>query len=284
MLKKLFEKKKEEGTFVEHKMKTRFEQRKTVIFMLTIIAIIGWVYIFFGSTIFTVQTLDIQGTEILERGEVAVLVNELLEDQRHWPLREKNIFFINNDLIISGLKETLFVENVIVDKIYPNILRLKIEERQSSLYIFVEHSLYEIDRHGIVTDEFSDAEEEEILERTNDPRATRDTNAPILKIRQVSNIPIQGQEFASEFRTETWLDTFKVLGDLGFGYRNAVLDYTTSSKLILDMFEPYDVYLDILEPLEPQINGFYTFLRVRDTNVPIYEYIDARVPGKVFFK
>jgi hypothetical protein len=284
MLKKLFEQKKEEGTFVEDRMHSRMERRRTVIVLLFISALIGWLYIFFGSNTFTVTSVEIEGLDTLERGEVAMLVDEFLEDQRQWPFREKNLFFINANEIASGLKEALFLENVDVDKIYPNILRLKIEERQSTLFLLTGRSLYEIDRHGIVTKEFNKKEQEEILDRIDDPSISHQMDLPIIKIRESSETPVPGQEYVSEFRSTSWLDTFQVLHDLGFGYRNAVLDYTTSSKLVLNMFEPYEVYIDLLDPLEPQIASFYAFMKARDPNVPIYEYVDTRIPGKVFFK
>jgi hypothetical protein len=279
-----FKKQKEEGTFVEHRLKSRREKRTAVVLLLAAVAGIGWLYVFFGSAIFVVNRIEISGLERLDRGEVETAVDRIVRNECRWPFRKKNIFLINTDVIARELKEAFFIENAAVDKKYPNILRLNIEERTSSLVLLAENKFYELDRHGAVTDEFIDEEQEAILARINDPALSSDNDAPILKIRNPASRPVVGSEFMTEFQTTSLLDAFKVLGDLGFGCRNAVFDYATSTKLILNMFEPYEVYFDILEPMEPQIEGYYVFMDVRDKNVPIYEYVDARVPGKIFFR
>jgi hypothetical protein len=279
-----FKKQKEEGTFVEHRLKSRREKRTAVVLLLAAVAVIGWLYVFFGSAIFVVNRIEISGLERLDRGEVEAAVDRIARNERRWPFREKNIFFINTDVIAFELKEAFFIENVTVDKLYPNILRLNIEERTSSLVLLMENKLYELDRHGVVTDEFTVEEQEAILARIQDPVSSFSRDAPILKVRNPAARPAVGSEFMTDSQTTALLDAFKVLGDLGFGCRNAVLDYATSTKLVLNMFEPYEVYFDILEPLEPQIEGYYVFMDVRDKNVPIYEYVDARVPGKIFFR
>lgn len=285
MLKGLFERKKQQGTFVEHRLHTKYERRKMTLILLGSFAVTGWVYVLFGSHLFTIQHIRIDGLERLERGEVMAFIDEQIDSQRTWPVRERNIFVIDTEEIICAMEDELFIEKITVDKVYPNILRLNIEERHSSLILFVDESFYEVDHYGIITREIISKEEKEsIWQFIYNAPATQKSDTPILKIRGVSKQPVQGQEFVSEFRSRIWLDTFEVLEDLGFGYRNAVIDYATSSKIVLNMFEPYEVYFDMLEPLEPQINGFYAFMKAKDSNTPIREYVDARVLGKVFYK
>ncbi|MBD3251951.1 FtsQ-type POTRA domain-containing protein [Candidatus Uhrbacteria bacterium] len=283
-LSKWFTPKKDEGTFVEHKLKTMQERRKTTLLFLSAVAVIGWIYFFFGTTYFTVQRIQIEGLELLNRGEVEELVEEELQRQRQWPVRSGHLLTINTTKLKNALHERLFIDSVTVDKEYPNILRLSIEERQSWLILLLDNEFYEIDRYGVITNEYLNEEADEVLDRIYDNPVAQNTSVPVLQILDDAHMPVVGQEFVTAFRTTVWLDTFKVLDDLGFGYRNAILDYATSTKLVLNMYEPYDVYFDLLEPLEPQINGFYVFMKLKGEEAVIREYVDARVPNKVFYR
>ena len=284
-------KKKEEGVFVEDRLKLKTAQKRTVLMLAYSIAMLGWAYVLFFSDIFTVHHIQIEGIEELDKREVEDLARESLDIYRIWPFRAGNLFVLNLNQIQKDLSEKVFAESVIVDKIYPNILRLKIEERQSSLILVLEDTFYEIDRFGVLTKELeSDEEIQQLRDQYEISSVLRENYPPILRVVDQSMRPIIGDEFVSEYRMEGWLDTFQTLKKAGFGYREAVLESPTSTKLILDMFEPYQVYLDVsgfseqlTGSLKAQIESYYTFMKVHEDS-DIREYIDARIPGKVFYK
>lgn len=274
---------KPEGTFVEDRLRTKRVQRRTAIMLLSGTALLGWLYIFFFSTIFTVQKIEIEGIKTLERGGVEKSTQEAMDKMRVWPFRFRNIFFINEKQLSSELKDTLFTQSVIVDKIYPNILRLKIQERQSSLVLMKGTSFWQIDRNGVITRAIeNDTERAQLNDRLVHPTKDPSSVLPILEISQDVD-PIVGNTYVTDFRVSLWLDTFKSLQDEGFGYRHALVEYATSTKLILNMFEPYSVYLDLMEPIEPQIESYYEFKRAKK-DVEIKEYIDARIPGRIYYQ
>jgi hypothetical protein len=274
---------KPEGTFVEERLRTRCTQKKTVIVILGALAFTGWLYIFFFSDIFIVDRLEIEGIQVLERGEVEEATEDALKGMRVFPFQTKNIFFINTDGLSTKLTDKLFAQSVTVDKKVPNILRLKIEERQTSLVILKESKFWQIDRNGIIVREIVDEPERVSIQgQIDNPVSDRGSVLPVLEI--IKDIdPVAGNSYVTDFRVSMWLDTFKSLQDLGFGYRHATVESATSTKLVLNMFEPYDVYIDILEPVEPQIESLYEFLRMKK-DVKIKEYIDARIPGKIYYK
>lgn len=264
-------------------MRVKRSQRRVVVGLLYGTAFLGWLYIFFFSTIFTIQKIEIEGTKTLERGGVEEKAMEAIDNMRVWPFRYRNIFLINEKQLSSELMDTLFAQSVIVDKIYPNILRLKIQERQSSLVIMKEGSFWQIDRNGVITRSIEDASEKAQLEdQISHPVKDPSSVLPILEISHDVD-PIVGNTYVTDFRVSLWLDTFKSLQDEGFGYRHALVEYATSTKLILNMFEPYNVYMDLMEPIEPQVKSYYEFKRAKKDAV-IHEYIDARIPGKIYYQ
>jgi len=283
LFRKTLQVEKHEGTFVEDRLRTRGSQKKTVIALLSGVAIIGWIYVFFFSDIFVVQQFEIEGTKALGRGEVVDAANTAIQKMRIWPFKSGNIFLIKENDLSRTLTDKLFAQSVVVDKKLPNILRLKIEERQSSLVILKEGKFWQIDRNGVIMREITDgAEKASIQDQMDHPVADRSSTLPILEISNDVD-PSVGNTYVSDYRVSLWLDAFKSLQDLGFGYRNASVEYATSTKLILNMFEPYNVYIDIMEPIEPQIQGVYDFLKLKK-DVQIHEYIDARIPGKIYYQ
>lgn len=247
------------------------------------IAMVGWAYFLFFSEFFVIGVIQVDGGGGLEREEINRVIEEGVEEQRVFPFREGNIFFTDTEKLEAFLKESLFAQSVTVDKKLPNILRLKIEERQTSLILRVGERMYQVDRSGSIMREISPgAERDAILASMDDPSISR-SNLPLLEVRSLDPQPTVGNAYITDTQMQRWLDAMEGLRERGFGYRSASVERATSSKMILRMFEPYDVYIDIMEPLSSQIQSYYEFMRVKKEE-KIYEYVDVRVPGKIFYK
>jgi hypothetical protein len=274
---------REEGTFVAYRLQTRSTHRKVVLSLLGSVAVIGWLYVLFGSGIFRLKAIDPGALVDLDRGEVVKTAYDAIDDQTHWPMPKRNVLLINKEQLSQTLKQGLFVDSVTVDKVYPDVLRLKIKERQSSIILIANNEFYLLDRNGVGTKNISSDDESEILKRLAKPSPTQKTDTPILSIRGTTEFK-PGDQFVSKETAQAWLKAFQDLSDSSFGYRNAIVDYATSTKLVLNMFEPYDVYFDLLTPLQPQLQSFYAFTRAKSSAIVIHEYVDARIPGRVYYK
>jgi hypothetical protein len=274
---------KEEGTFVAYRMQERSMHRKVVLSILGAVAVIGWLYVIFGSDIFRVKMIDAGTLVDLDRGEVTQTAFSAVDDQTQWPMPKRNILLVNKVKLAQKLKQNLFVDSVVVDKVYPDVLRLKIKERQSSIILIANNEFYLLDRNGIGTRNILGDDEADILKRLDKPSPTSKTDTPILSIHGTPEF-VLGEQFVSKETAQAWLKAFQELSQADFGYRNAIVDYATSTKLILNMFEPYDVYFDLLTPLQPQLQSLYAFMRAKTAAFVIYEYVDARIPGRVYYK
>jgi hypothetical protein len=276
-------KKREEGTFVATRTQAYSARRRAVLGFLAAVAIFGWTYVFFGSGVLDVQTLQIEGLTTQDRGEVARGVWQAIEMQPSFPGQQKNLLLLDVDALSVRLKNELYMENVAVEKFYPNILRLKLEEKQSSVIIAANNEFYLIDRHGIGSARIADEEQGQILSRISQPSPTAKTDTPILTINRGVFFAV-GEPFVPEATVQGWLGAFQELSKAGFGYRRAILEHPTTTKLVLDLYEPYDAYFDLLTPVESQIEAFYAFTKMKPADADIRSYIDVRVPGRVYYK
>jgi len=262
----------------------RSSNRRAITAFLGVVAVLGWAYFFFFSEIFTVQAIEIEGVQRLKRGEVERIMYDIVDQGRVWPFRARNIFVLNADEVAKQLKNELYVEGVAVDKQYPNILRLKLEERQTTIIVMLQESAFEVDRHGIITREVG-ADELRSIASSASSSDRPGSVIPVLSITSASgSLPMVDDEFAAESQVARWLDTFDTLKKRGFGYRSASIELKDSTKLKIDMHESYDVYFDMLSSMEAQIEGFYAFMKAKNADQTVREYIDARIPGKIYFK
>ncbi len=210
-------------------------------------------------------------------------VYTILDQQRLWPIRARNIFAIRIKPLQDQLKDELYAESITVDKKVPNILRLKVTERQSSVIVISHGTAFEVDRHGVVTRILSDDESRTVQAASSSPNHGPPL-VPVLSIQSTSGTPSDSNEFVTEGQMQRWLDTFDGLRKRGFGYRGAFIESSSSTKIILDLFEPYHVYFDLLTPIDAQIDSYYAFIESKKSDMAIHEYIDARIPGRIYYK
>jgi hypothetical protein len=283
MLKKLLHPSREEGAFTNVRHQTSRHRRTVVLLLLSATAVIGWLYVFFGSDIFHVSRMDIEGLVSLNRGQVEREVQAAFDERGMGPWKQVNLLFIDEQDLAAYLEKRLYAERVIVEKSYPNILRLKVIERASSLVVIANNEFYLIDHMGMGLKRISTEEEAAILQRVDSPSRDTSQASPVLHIEHdVSFAP--GETFIGADTARLWLGAFRDLSEAGFGYRNAVLEHPTSTKLILNLFEPYAVYLDLLAAVRPQIESYYAFSKSKTSSMKIREYVDVRVPGRVYYK
>ena len=250
---------------------------------LAAVAVLGWLYVLFGSGIFRVNLVDAGELKSLDRGEVVQETFASLDESARWPWSRRNLLLINEQQFARELERRLFADQVAVEKSYPNVLRLKIKERQSSLFLVANNEFYLVDRKGIVSNRMTAEEETAILKRISKPSPSAQAQVPILTVRELPPTGA-GASVTDETTVQRWLGAFQELSREGFGYRHAILEYATSTKLILNMYEPYDVHFDLLTPMQPQIQSYYAFTKTRAPSVRIYSYVDVRIPGRIYYK
>lgn len=274
---------REEGTFSHVREGVKKTRRHTVLALLIACAVGGWLYVFFGPNFFRVTRVEVSDLVYASRGEVVSSVFDTLDEQGTMPWNRRNIILLDVSPLERELETKLYAERVTVDKVYPNILRLNVQERQSSVIVIANNEFYLVDRFGIGVERISSEDEAAVLQRISDPSSASPQDLPVLTVSDRVAFEA-GEPFVSEWAVQRWLDAFHALKEASFGYRKAAGDYATSTKLILDLYEPYDAYFDLLAPMSPQITGFYAFMKAKPADTVIRHYVDVRVPGKVYYK
>jgi hypothetical protein len=265
----------------------RLEDRRTgygvVLLIVSAFAITGWSWFLFRSGFWDIQTIEINELQALDRGEVMLEVERALNEREWKPWSEKNVLMLNTEKLAATLKDRLFTDEVTVEKFYPNILRLKIKERQRSVVLFSFEQYVLVDGSGIVT---GDAEGD-VLRASKDRVAARafadELHLPVVVMKTADPLA-SGFQIAKPEQIRRWLDATRYLVLGGLKYRFMKVESPESALARFVSERGYDIYVDLTQPLEAQLGTYLAYMKTKPDESAIKEYMDVRVPGKVFVR
>ncbi len=266
----------------ERREKDRKIRTSSIILVIAFV-VVAALWFVFQSGYFDADDIHIEGLRSLEEGDVRREVGEALEAQSKWrPWNSTNVLFMDEAALQERLKERLFAENVIVDKSYPNILRLKVEERQRSVILVSNQNYVLVDTSGVVTG-FADGN---VLSLAQDRIAVRTLaspdSLPVVQLRTDDPL-VPGFQIADAETVQTWIEISRILISRGIDTHFLKIDAPYSSVLRFVMERRYELRLDREKAFEPQIETYETFLQTTGDD-EVREYVDVRVPGKIFYK
>lgn len=264
--------------------RARSTKRRTVFGILSLCAIFGWTYLVFISDVFSVNAVEVRGLKTLDPADITKEVFDLLDARtayRPWPAR--HAWFINREALAEQLKSRLFVIEAAVENSYSNVLRLKIEER-SKRVVFHSHSQYFwLDLQGVATEQLKDDEKLDIQARLLGNRSIRSDEPPVIK-RDLDDQVSTGFVLASPEEAREWIELGEKVRASGLAYREIEPPTSSSSLFKVLSAAGHTVLMDITAPIETQVSTYQVFLKNQPKDIGRPEYIDVRVPGRVYFR
>ncbi|MFA4954378.1 MAG: hypothetical protein WC641_03645 [Patescibacteria group bacterium] len=255
---------------------------------LVILLVIGFfcaatLWFIFVSGFWKVSFFEIQGLQMLDRGEVEKIAFTALDGGAWKPWDKRNIFYVDEKKLAEDLKSQLFAESVTVDKSYPNVLRLIIHEQQRSVVIASKDQLLDVDFNGYVKGELTGSEADKARSRLAG-KALSDPTQPPVVIVDLPEMAVIGYQAANGTRIRQWLDVYSLLNASGVKSRYFRLSLTDAKTLYVRSDGNFFIIFDLFSDLAPQVDSYKRFMQVRPKDAAINEYIDVRVPGRVYVK
>ncbi len=262
---------------------SRIRSSLTAYFLFFIFIIFAIIWFLFFSHFFTIKKFEVENLKVLERGAVVGEMEDFLKSKPGFLKDKKNLILVKEDEIENHLMNTFFVDSVTVDKVYPNILRLKIEERQRSVILVTNNKIYIVDDYGVITDYADEA----IASTTRNYLSSSvpvDTLKEIFVIAPTSTIYEKGFEYTNSNRVRSWLDLSKKLRDAGIWFKALYLSDSELGLVKIILKENKDVIIDADAPLDIQVETLRQFIQSKPKWDDIHEYIDVRIPGRIYYK
>ena len=269
--------------FRSNRLQDRRSSYSVVIVIIAAFAVTGWFWFLFRSGFLDIQTIDTGQLQSLDRGEVVAETERALSEGAWRPWNDKNLLMLNTDALATTLKDRLFAESVTVEKSYPNILRLKIGERQRSVVVASNDQYVLVDGSGIVTA----MAEGDTLRASQDRVAAKafadQIHLPVVVMNTADPLA-PGFQVAKPEEVRRWLDATRYLVLGGLQYRFMKVESPQAALARFVSKKGYDIYFDLTQPLEPQLLTYTAYMKTKPDESKIVEYMDVRVPGKIFVK
>ncbi len=265
--------------------KPLLSKKRITFAILFLVAAVGWMDLLITSDWLTVKDVQAVGLKKLETEDIKREVYAILDGRGEWrPWPARHAWFIDKKKLEEKLKERLFAENVAVDKLSLGVLRLKVEERAKRV-IFHSHQQYVwVDLEGLTTAVLTNDERRDAQSRILGQRPSYIDDAPIVHADLDRELRV-GENAADSDDVRKWIQNAALIMKEGLYYREMTPSQDASSTTAFLLApEGYKVLVDLAEPLLPQIRSYLTFLNASRSEIKVSEYVDARIPGKIYVK
>lgn len=273
----------EPGMFKEEREGRTHKTKGAILGLFIGFVIVSLFWFFLYSDFFKIQKFDVGQLTVLRQEAVTGEIETYFNQPKKWPWGNRNIFFLDEKDLRKYLMSKFFVEDITVDKLYPNILRLKIKERQRSVVLITKNAVYVVDDYGVVTDLADDnliSSTRRILTSSSPVDAPKE----IFVITSVTTTYTKGQEYTDSQKVRQWLDTANKLRDAGIWFKALDIGMGPSTAVSVVLKENKTVLMELDDVLDAQIETLRQFIASKPNWDDIHEYIDVRVPGKIYYK
>ncbi len=258
---------------------------RSVYVLLGIAACVGWAYVLLASDAFLINRVDAEGLHAMDPVEVSREVFAVLDERKGWrPWSTRHSWFIDRVDLGEVLKTRLFAADVIVDKSPTHILRLKIEERSNRLIFHSRQQYFWVDLQGTATAELSVDERRQAQARILGSREAFYDEPPLVHADLQEPIA-EGYRVVDSSQVKFWITLTDDMTKAGLAYREFEPPMDASTSLaIIKSTEGYPIYTDIADPIEPQLKSYLSFKKNQPANIKVTEYVDVRIPGRIYVK
>lgn len=274
---------KDEGMFRGERQGRKQQTQGIIYALLGGFFVLSTVWCLFFSGWFDVKKYEINDLRVLGRDAVRGEIDGYFQQNRHWPWGSRNIFVLDTKDLEKFLLKKIFVNGVTVDKSYPNILRLKIWERQRSVVLVTNNQIYVVDDYGVITDLADDATVSTTKKYLTSTTPI-ETSKEIYVFLPTSTLMVKGQELFASERVRGLLDLSAKLRDAGIWFKTLDIQYDDPGALSIILKQDKRVLFDLDESVDAQIETLRSYIASKPKWEDIKEYIDVRVPGRIYYK
>ncbi len=247
-------------------------ERFSFFVLLALLLMFGLVYLLFYSPVFAITTVAVQTNGIINTEFVKMnLVDWQLHQRRAAIYPQSNIFLFSKSWLKENIEKKYRIEDLSIKKKLPNAIIITIKEQPPALLWKTGELYYSVDVNGIVVRQ----------EQTENVAS----DATIVQQEGSGEVAV-GKRILSE-------DTISFILTLRDDLKNKTTVHALmntllaggSSELHIKSDEGFTIYFDRRESLQAQME---TLIQALNTTLADQrsklQYIDVRIPGKVFYK
>lgn len=223
---------------------------------------------------FRVREVIVEGAQNAARTEVQVLAEQFLQEHARL-FGAPRIFLVPRDLLASEIKKRIpSVRTVRILRRIPSTLVLQLQEKVPFAFLEARGKVFALDSEGI------------IIEETSPEDAFR-SQLPIVRNSQATLTMAPGMVVVSKAVVDLLHEVVVLLPDrLGVGVDELVIPAVGTEEVHVRTDRDWMLLLDAQRSLTDQLRAFEHVLaeELKVGEHERLEYVDLRVPGKVFYR
>ncbi|MDO8495482.1 MAG: hypothetical protein Q7S32_03100 [bacterium] len=234
--------------------------------------VVGVFYALFFSQLMAVTDIAIEQKSFISNEQIQKTIDEYLEEKTFFIKRSNNIFLPNKEKLALLLAERFPVlKDIQVKKDHSHKLIVQASHREGvGIWCFKkQNACFYFDQEGVIFD-----------------HATESSGTLFLMVEDyVSSSGALGQLVTNTEQFSWMMGLQKEMTKAKVGLAKAIIPEELF-RVNVKTTEGWEIYLSTNEPLSPQIKALSIFLanKVSMEQRSLLQYVDARIPNRIYFK
>lgn len=252
--------------------------KSSVLGFLGVSVLLGWAYVIFASDLFKLHHVEVRGLVTQDPYQAAREVMDAYDALPHaWlaPSRHKLFFDAH------ALEQTLVTSNTFADahveSLDKDILRLLVVESQRRIGVVTPQGSFWMNADGQQIGSMSEPEQLKLQQQR------RGSTKDFLYVDWPNALQTSSTMIMDTFTSKAYFELIRILRheDLPATFIEA---QSSSSMARLYLLKQPTMILDVSEPLQAQIDAYRRFMSLVNKKQTPKEYVDVRIPGRVYAK
>jgi len=261
-----------------------------IINIILLIGIIASLYFFIFSSFYDITNVEIKGNEVISSEDLFQIIETYLATNKFVIFKNRNIFLLNKKKLIRNIENEVILEDITIEKILPNTLRIRIKEKLTALKWLNNNQEYLVDIYGQVIRRLYKYKTPVIFQLNNKNEVQASDNNPTeyLSIIDQSN---QNINLGDQVLTQEDIQFIQQLGQKVGDYsylqpKNYLVPQIFPESLILELEGGGMIHFNLADSLESQLLRLDLLIKEKISKDKLYliEYIKLNLGEKVFFK
>ena len=222
----------------------------------------------------------------IDRIAAKAAVFQALDQRSYWrPWSPRHVWFIDTQSLAEKLKVDWYADSVQVETHpFSNIVRLIVTEQTNALFVKTPTQYLRVDTQGIVREELSAVDRLDVVQRMAGRFDLASSTEPIIEIPSLTDDVASGYRLPEALEDiRKWFAISKLLKLAKISVRYLSIQ---PAQIVLFGQDQSPVYLDPSDTIGAQIKGLSEYYKLQKTKnlAQPTQFIDARIPGRVYVK
>lgn len=263
-----------------------------IINFFLLIGIAIFLYFFVFSNFYDITDIQVAGNEVISTDDVLDITNQYLSQNSLLIFKHRNIFIFNKNALKKRINEVILLDNLKVDKILPNTVKLTITEKDSAVKWLTNEKEYLVDNQGQIIKQYYTSSTPTIFNMNDADNVIndtlgQDTESKFIKLRDLSNQAANLSNFVLKAENISFIlslqDQIKDKDYLKFNEIDVPSTFPQYISLI--MAEGWQIQFNLKDSLEAQLKRLNLLIdqKIKKENLNKLDYIDLRLGESIYY-